>query len=87
VRTSLTANMRAQGDYRDGIAGRIHEQHEKSSFGPEKVASAVFSAVRFNTPLRPVAPESWITYYANRFSPRATSFILQQVAHRVLREG
>lgn len=87
VRTSLTADMRASGDYKAGIADRIHEQHEKSGFGPEKVASAVFSAVRFNTPLRPVAPESWITYYANRLSPRATSFILQQVAHRVLREG
>jgi hypothetical protein len=44
----------------------------------------VFSAVRFNTALRPVAPESWLTYYSNRLSPRMTSFILGQVAHRVL---
>lgn len=87
VRTSLTADMRSHGDYEDGISERIHKQHEKSSFGPEKVAAAVFSAVRFNTPLRPVAPESWITYYSNRISPRLTSFILQQVAHRVLRES
>jgi len=85
VRTSLTADMRSHGDYEAGISDRIHQQHEKSSFGPEKVAEAVFSAVRFNTPLRPVAPESWITYYSNRLSPRVTSFILQQVAHRVLR--
>jgi len=85
VRTSLTADMRSHGDYEAGISERIHQQHEKSSFGPEKVADAVFSAVRFNTPLRPVAPESWITYYSNRLSPRVTSFILQQVAHRVLR--
>jgi len=85
VRTSLTADMRSHGDYAAGISDRIHKQHEKSSFGPEKVAAAVFSAVKYNTPLRPVAPESWITYYANRASPRLTSFILQQVAHRVLR--
>jgi NAD(P)-dependent dehydrogenase (short-subunit alcohol dehydrogenase family) len=87
VRTSLTADMRSHGDYEAGISDRIHQQHEKSNFGPEKVAKAVFSAVRFNTPLRPVAPESWITYYSNRVSPRLTSFILQQVAHRVLRDN
>jgi NAD(P)-dependent dehydrogenase (short-subunit alcohol dehydrogenase family) len=87
VRTSLTADMRSHGDYKAGISDRIHQQHEKSSFGPEKVADAVFSAVRLNTPLRPVAPESWITYYSNRISPRVTSFILQQVAHRVLRNS
>ena len=87
VRTSLTANMRARGEYEDGIADRIHQEHKKSSFGPEKVAKAVFSAVKFNTPLRPVAPESWMTYYSNRLSPRLTSFILKQVAHRVLRDG
>ena len=87
VRTSLTANMRSRGEYEAGIADRIHQEHEKSTFGPEKVAKAVFSAVRFNTPLRPVAPESWMTYYSNRLSPRLTSFILKQVAHRVLREG
>jgi NAD(P)-dependent dehydrogenase (short-subunit alcohol dehydrogenase family) len=87
VRTSLTANMRSHGEYEAGISDRIHQQHEKSSFGPEKVAAAVFSAVKYNTPLRPVAPESWITYYSNRVSPRLTSFILQQVAHRVLRDG
>mgnify|MGYP003465572283 CR=1 FL=1 len=87
VRTRLTADMRSHGDYAAGISERIHQQHEKSSFGPEKVADAVFSAVRFNTPLRPVAPESWITYYSNRLSPRVTSFILQQVAHRLLRNN
>jgi NAD(P)-dependent dehydrogenase (short-subunit alcohol dehydrogenase family) len=87
VRTSLTSEMRSHGDYKAGISERIHQQHEKSTFGPEKVAAAVFSAVRFNTPLRPVAPESWITYYSNRVSPRLTGFILQQVAHRVLRNS
>ncbi len=87
VRTSLTANMRSRGEYEAGIADRIHQEHEKSSFGPEKVAKAVFSAIKFNTPLRPVAPESWMTYYSNRLSPRFTSFILKQVAHRVLRDG
>ena len=87
VRTSLTKTMRSRGDYEEHIADKIHEQHKKSSFGPDKVAKAVFSAVHFNTPLRPVAPESWITYFANRLSPRMTSFVLQQVAHRILREG
>lgn len=87
VRTSLTANMRSRGEYEAGIADRIHQEHEKSTFGPEKVAKAVFSAVRLNTPLRPVAPESWMTYYSNRLSPRLTSFILKQVAHRTLRDG
>lgn len=85
VRTSLTTDMRSRGEYADGIAERIDQEHEKSNFGPEKVASAVFSAVRFNTPLRPVAPESWMTYYSSRISPRMTSFILKQVAQRVLR--
>jgi NAD(P)-dependent dehydrogenase (short-subunit alcohol dehydrogenase family) len=87
VRTSLTLNMRSRGEYDGGIADRIHQEHEKSKFGPEKVAKAVFSAVRFNTPLRPVAPESWMTYYSNRLSPRLTSFILKQVSQRVLRDG
>jgi NAD(P)-dependent dehydrogenase (short-subunit alcohol dehydrogenase family) len=87
VNTSLTEGMRARGDYEKGIAQRINEEHEKSSFGPEKVAKAVFKAVKSNTALRPVAPESWMTYYSNRLSPRMTSFILQQIAHRVLREN
>jgi NAD(P)-dependent dehydrogenase (short-subunit alcohol dehydrogenase family) len=84
VRTSLTSEMRSRGEYATGIADQIHREHEKSTFGPDKVAQAVFSAIRFNTPLRPVAPESWMTYYSNRLSPRMTSFILGQVAHRVL---
>jgi NAD(P)-dependent dehydrogenase (short-subunit alcohol dehydrogenase family) len=85
VRTSLTADMTSRGDYEEGIADRIHAEHEKSRFGPEKVAAATFSAIKYNTPLRPVAPESWITYFSSRISPRMTSFILKQVAHRVLR--
>jgi NAD(P)-dependent dehydrogenase (short-subunit alcohol dehydrogenase family) len=86
VRTALTADMRARGEYADGIAEKIHSEHEKSNFGPEKVARAVFQTVRFNVALRPVAPESWITYYSNRVSPGLTSFVLKQVAHRVLRK-
>lgn len=86
VRTSLTADMRSRGEYAAGVAGQIHREHEKSSFGPEKVSQAVFKAVKFNTPLRPVAPEAWMTYYSNRVSPRMTSFILKQVADRVLRK-
>jgi NAD(P)-dependent dehydrogenase (short-subunit alcohol dehydrogenase family) len=86
VRTALTADMRARGEYADGIAEKIHSEHEKSNFGPEKVARAVFQTVRFNVALRPVAPESWITYYSNRVSPGLTNFILKQVAHRVLRK-
>jgi NAD(P)-dependent dehydrogenase (short-subunit alcohol dehydrogenase family) len=85
VRTELTADMRARGRYADGVADRIHREHEKSSFGPEKVAKAVFQAIRFNVALRPVAPESWITYYSNRVSPGLTNFILKQVASRLLR--
>lgn len=85
VNTSLTADMDSRGDYEDGIADRIHKEHEKSNFGPEKVATATFSAIKYNTALRPVAPESWITYFSSRISPRMTSFILKQVAHRVLR--
>lgn len=86
VRTALTADMRARGEYADGIAEKIHAEHTKSSFGPEKVALAVFQAVRFNIALRPVAPESWITYYSNRVSPGLTNFVLKQVAERVLRK-
>ena len=85
VRTSLTADMRARGQYSGDVAQRIHREHEKSSFGPEKVASAVFQAIRFNVALRPVAPESWITYYSNRLSPGLTNFILKKVADRLLR--
>lgn len=87
VRTSLTADMLSRGDYEGDISERIHEQHERSSFGPEKVAAAVFRAVRRNTALLPVAPESWATYISNRISPRMTSYILKQVAHRILKKS
>jgi NAD(P)-dependent dehydrogenase (short-subunit alcohol dehydrogenase family) len=84
VRTPLTSDMRSHGKYESGISDRISAEHDKSEFGPEKVAKAVFTSVAFNTPLRPVAPEAWMTYYSRRLSPRLTTWILQQIAQRVL---
>jgi NAD(P)-dependent dehydrogenase (short-subunit alcohol dehydrogenase family) len=84
VRTPFTSDMRSHGKYQRGISDRIAAEHDKSKFGPEKVAKAVFTSVALNTPLRPVAPEAWMTYYSRRLSPRLTTWILQQIAQRVL---
>jgi NAD(P)-dependent dehydrogenase (short-subunit alcohol dehydrogenase family) len=84
VRTALTTDMRSRGKYEQGISDRIRSEHDKSKFGPDKVAKAVFTSVALNTPVRPVAAEAWVTYYSRRLSPRLTTWILQQVAQRVL---
>jgi len=48
---------------------RIEKFYAKRNYGPEKVAEAILDAVRSNTGVRPVSPESWAMYYAKRLAP------------------
>jgi short-subunit dehydrogenase len=56
------------------IAGRraqINRMFEMRNYGPEKVATAILSAVRANTPIRPVTPEAYLLYGTSRLLPQA----------------
>jgi NAD(P)-dependent dehydrogenase (short-subunit alcohol dehydrogenase family)/pimeloyl-ACP methyl ester carboxylesterase len=41
------------------------------SYGPEKVAKAILTAVKKKKPLRPVAPEAYLLYGTSRVAPQA----------------
>jgi hypothetical protein len=43
---------------------------EMRSYGPEKVAAAILSAVRKNTAVRPVTPEAYLLYGTSRLLPQ-----------------
>ncbi len=60
---------------RDGaVPGRraqLERMFEMRRYGPDKVAAAILSAVRKDTPIRPVAPEAYLLYGASRVAPQA----------------
>jgi NAD(P)-dependent dehydrogenase (short-subunit alcohol dehydrogenase family) len=64
-----TAIMEGEVATRDSTRGRIRELYQKRNYTPEQVARAVIRAVRSNTGVKPVSPESWAMYYSKRLVP------------------
>ncbi|EUA87790.1 putative short chain dehydrogenase [Mycobacterium ulcerans str. Harvey] len=59
------------GDQLDGRRGQIDKMFALRSYGPDKVAKAIVSAVKKNKPIRPVAPEAYALYGISRVLPPA----------------
>ncbi len=59
------------GDQLDGRRGQIDKMFALRSYGPDKVAKAIVSAVKKNKPIRPVAPEAYALYGIFRVLPPA----------------
>jgi NAD(P)-dependent dehydrogenase (short-subunit alcohol dehydrogenase family)/pimeloyl-ACP methyl ester carboxylesterase len=55
----------------DGRRGQLEKMFSMRSYGPDKVAKAIVSAVEKETPIRPVAPEAYILYGLARVLPQA----------------
>lgn len=55
----------------EGVREKIVRFYEKRNYTPEKVARGVLEAVRHNTGVKPVSPESWAMYYGKRWMPGA----------------
>ena len=60
-RDSAVAPRRAQ----------LQRMFELRRYRPEKVADAILTAVRKNTPIRPVTPEAYLLYGASKLAPQA----------------
>lgn len=54
---------------REHLQGKVQRSYEKRNFPPEKVATAVLSAIEHNRAVVPVTLEAWTTYVAKRISP------------------
>ena len=50
---------------------QFEKMFQQRSYGPEKVAKAILTAVKKKKPLRPVAPEAYLLYGTSRVAPQA----------------
>lgn len=64
-----TAILEGEVAERDSTRERIVDLYRKRNYTPEQVARAVVRAVRSNTGVKPVSPESWAMYYSKRLMP------------------
>jgi len=71
VNTPIVANTVYEGSMGAdaSVRERIVNFYHKRNYTPEQVAKAILAAVRSNTALKPVSPESWALYYARRLVP------------------
>lgn len=71
VNTPIVANTIYEGGMGAdaGVRDRIVEFYQKRNYTPEQVAKGILSAVRHNTGVKPVSPESWVMYYSRRLMP------------------
>lgn len=58
-----------------GVRDRIVEFYHKRNYTPEQVAKGILAAVRHNTGVKPVSPESWAMYYLRRLAPGLMSWL------------
>lgn len=74
IRTSLTANGTRGGVDESASAAwaaRLAAGHRYVGRSPERVASAIERAIRWNLSTVPVGSEAWFGYYLSRVSPAA----------------
>lgn len=55
----------------DGRRGQLDKMFDLRSYGPDKVANAIVSAVKKNKPIRPVTFEAYALYGVSRVLPQA----------------
>jgi len=73
-----TAIMEGEMAGRDSTRQRIVDLYQRRNYTPEQVAKAVVRAVKANTGVKPVSPESWAMYYSKRLVPGLVSRLTQR---------
>jgi NAD(P)-dependent dehydrogenase (short-subunit alcohol dehydrogenase family)/pimeloyl-ACP methyl ester carboxylesterase len=68
--TRFDTTGRADGDV-EGRRAQFEKIFRQRSYGPDKVAKAILTAVKKKKPLRPVAPEAYLLYGTSRIAPQA----------------
>jgi short-subunit dehydrogenase len=68
--TRFEATARADGNV-EGRRDQFEKMFKQRSYGPDKVAKAILTAVKKKKPLRPVAPEAYLLYGTSRIAPQA----------------
>jgi len=68
--TRFEATARADGNV-EGRRDQFEKMFKQRSYGPDKVAKAILTAVKKKKPLRPVAPEAYMLYGTSRIAPQA----------------
>jgi len=76
INTNILANtgFHAADGSQSAVPGRraqLQRMFEVRRYGPEKVATAILSAVRANKAVRPVTPEAYLLYGTSRLLPQA----------------
>jgi NAD(P)-dependent dehydrogenase (short-subunit alcohol dehydrogenase family) len=71
INTPIVGSTIMEGDMGAdaGVREKIVRFYEKRNYTPDKVARAIVDAVRRNTGVKPVSPESWAMYYSKRLMP------------------
>jgi NAD(P)-dependent dehydrogenase (short-subunit alcohol dehydrogenase family) len=71
INTPIVANTIMEGSMGAdaGVREKIVNFYQKRNFTAEQVAEGVLSAVRHNTGVKPISPESWAMYYSRRLAP------------------
>jgi len=73
IDTPIATRMRMRGAaYPEGERENVVRFYRKRSYAPERVASAILGAVRYNRALVPVTPEAWALYLLKRAAPNAS---------------
>jgi NAD(P)-dependent dehydrogenase (short-subunit alcohol dehydrogenase family) len=82
VHTRLIDNMRFRGGSEEKRR-RLAAFYERRSYGPERVARAILTAIRRNRKLVLVSPEARIMYHMQRFCPPLSCAIARAAAKRM----
>ncbi len=71
VHTTRFDAPKSSSERLEGRRAQLERLYAARRYGPEKVAKAIVSAVRKDTPVRPVTPEAYLLYGLSRVLPQA----------------
>jgi NAD(P)-dependent dehydrogenase (short-subunit alcohol dehydrogenase family) len=81
IRTNIIGSgmLESAGEDVEEKRQTIESLFQKRNYSPEKVARAIFKAIRRNRGVVPVAPEAWLGYYLKRYAPWLVYFLARRV--------
>ncbi len=83
INTAITRSSRMVGPMATEEArDEVVRAYERRNYGPELVAKNILHAIGRNRAVTPVSPEAWTMYFAKRFAPRATAWLVRAVSAR-----
>jgi len=85
IQTNIIQTSRIRNsDKPEAMRAKVNAAYRKRNYGPEKVASAIVTAIEKNRRIVPVAPESWAMYYLTRLSPTLARFVARRVVKSMM---